>query len=314
MALSLKRIYALFGVFLLIIVFSLGGWESAALILRIQPAFVIAFFIIYMFYHLLRAVKLKLILGFFKKEVDLKTVYLIQLAYSFFGRMTPGRVGENVRYLTLREYGINKRLSLLSYALDVILDGLTILFFATLSSYTNPEFRIFFSSSLLGLLLFLSVLVFSATKRGFLFIDALLTRISLSTKIFHKFIKHIKLSYGDFRMFLGSKLFPLLLLLAGLQLILSFSMCLLTFSAIGLKISFLEVVGIESLSLIAGFISMIPGGVGVVQGSMVYILQLLNDELELNVAGVMLLTALSYVISGTLSYVSGIFLIRKKNK
>mgnify|MGYP002621121188 CR=1 FL=1 len=186
---------------------------------------------------------------------------------------TPGKAGETIRSLLLRPHGVTYPISLACFFTERFLDVVVIALLASLTVFAFPDYRLFVVVMTILVLLSIPLL------RSSLFIRALhaMSRQITSPRL-NRFIQHALTLIDSARRLLSwPKLFAGLGagMLAWCIQGIAFYYLLLT---LGLDISLAVAMGIYAISLLAGAVSFIPGGVGTTEVVMGLLISLLGAE------------------------------------
>ncbi len=205
------------------------------------------------------------LLRFFRWQLYIKksnnvipvTQHLLYYLAGFALTTTPGKAGETIRSLLLRPHGIPYPFSLAAFFTERFLDVIVIAMLASLTVFAFAEYKAFVLISCLAIISLLPLV------RSQVFIK-ILKQIDqrLSAKKLKTIISHLIDTVNSMHLFLSWRLIG-----SGLSigfaswLIQGFAFYLIV-TELGFELSLPAALGIYSISLLAGAISFIPGGVG----------------------------------------------------
>jgi uncharacterized protein (TIRG00374 family) len=211
-------------------------------------------------------------------RIATKTHFLYYLA-GFALTTTPGKAGETIRSVLLRPHGVPYTVSLACFFTERLLDVFVIGLLASLTVTAFSEYRIFVfvtSSMIIG------ALIFIRSRWMHLILEWLLTQINIHW--LHRLLFHINGLLKSAVQFLSWRLITFGSGLGTLAWLLQGFAFYYIVSRLGLEIGLLAAMGIYAISLLAGAISFIPGGVGTTEVVMGLLISLLGAEPAIAVA------------------------------
>ncbi|MDY6979291.1 MAG: lysylphosphatidylglycerol synthase transmembrane domain-containing protein [Pseudomonadota bacterium] len=189
---------------------------------------------------------------------------------------SPGKAGETIRSFYLKRHGVAYTDSLASFFVERFLDVIIITLLATLIFVSHRDYQLFVILVLITLLLLLPLLQSRLPLRLFHFLARKLAGSRLSRLFMHT----ATLLQQAHRLLLLRRLYPGLLLGALAWLIQGMAFYyLLQISGSSLSVN--AALGIYALSLLAGALSFIPGGIGATEGAMALLLLAHGVEREI---------------------------------
>jgi len=271
------------------IIFNIGFERLAEIFGTINPVYLLMIFPVIAVNILLKAVRWKRILGIIGFKYSIRDSYIVTVTGIFAGILTPGRIGEFVRALYLRNAGLSLGRALLSVFLDRLLDVLVLVFFGAACLIW---FNITFSAEVvsLGLILILLVLVvfltYLMTKRKYIVI--------LIRPLYKKFFpeKHkekIRLNFDDFYSHMVTfrgrrKDLALLIAVTFISwLLVAFQTYLLALS-LSINISYFVFVLIVPILTLVELMPVSVSGLGTREATMIFLLSFFGISAEIAVA------------------------------
>jgi uncharacterized protein (TIRG00374 family) len=180
---------------------------------------------------------------------------------------SPGKAGETIRSLLLRPHGVPYPTSLACFFSERLLDVIVIALLAGLTAFSFTEHRLFV---VVVLLLTLGLIPF-VHSRVLLRLISAITDFVTSSRI-KSFLAHTHHLLQDARTFLAIRsLYQGLLLGLFAWSLQGFAFHFLL-SELGFHMSLTMATGIYAISLLAGALSMIPGGIGTTEAAMALLL------------------------------------------
>ena len=218
--------------------------------------------------------------------IPLKRHILYYLA-GFALTTTPGKAGETIRSMLLRPHGVRYAFSLACFFTERLLDVIIVALLASFTVFAFSEHKMFV---ILSSLIFLALL---PLIRSSLLLRALKSvRDSLHNKRLRHFLNHlIKLFHSAHRFLSWPWLLRGLSLGFVAWLVQGFAFYLIV-SKLGFDVGLLAALGIYSISLLAGALSFIPGGVGSTEIMMGILLAALGADASI-VVGAPIISRLS---------------------
>ncbi|MGM0678330.1 MAG: lysylphosphatidylglycerol synthase transmembrane domain-containing protein [Pseudomonadota bacterium] len=189
---------------------------------------------------------------------------------------TPGKAGETIRSFYLKRHGVGYTDSLACFFVERFLDVVIITLLATLIFISHHEYRLFIVLVLITLLFLLPLLQSTLPLRLCHFLARQLAGSRLSILLTHT----ATLLQQAHQLLLLRRLYPGLLFGALAWLVQGMAFYyLLQVSGSGLSVN--VALGIYALSLLAGALSFIPGGIGATEGIMALLLLAHGVEREI---------------------------------
>jgi len=195
---------------------------------------------------------------------------VLHLAYYLAGfalTTTPGKAGETVRSVLLRPHGVPYPTSLACFFSERLLDVIVVAMLAILCAYSLaqlPGFIVVVCAITLGIipLLHSPILLGSLTA---------LEKRTRGLRL-RRFLSHLQHSLHDARDFLAWKPLVLGFILGVLAWTLQGLAFYYLLQSLDFDASLLLALGVYAISLLAGALSMIPGGIGATEASMALLL------------------------------------------
>jgi len=207
---------------------------------------------------------------YFLAQAGWKLPPFLHLAYYLAGfalTTTPAKAGETVRSLLLRPHGIPYPTSLACFFSERLLDVITVALIAIMSAYSLAQ--------LPGFILVLCVL--TAALVPLLHSPILIKSLDFAIKHVHarrlqSLLAHLQTSLQDARQFLAWKSLSLGLVLGLIAWCLQGLAFWYLLHDLGFDMPVVLALGVYAVSLLAGALSMIPGGIGATEASMALLL------------------------------------------
>ena len=235
------------------------------------------------------------------------------MAGFFINAITPGSQvgGEPVRaYYLAKRYNKPKTKVFGAILADRIMHG-SISFFFVIASLlfvltyipVSDELKIIFQTVLFFLLAFLAAIIWFNTKRSRFSLKKILQRLKIFQKIKKiKILKQAEKHFGNFTSSFRKTIFDKETLFFGLTFslahwLLVYLSSYFIFLALGVHISFFLVIVVFCLGSLVGEFSPTPGGVGIVEGFMIFFYSLVGINLEIAVVAAVLIRAIGYFYS-----------------
>jgi uncharacterized protein (TIRG00374 family) len=228
--------------------------------------------------YLLRFLRWQSYIRLTSTNIPTKTHFLYYLA-GFALTTTPGKAGETIRSVLLHPHGVPYPASLAAFFTERLLDVVII---GMLASLTVTVFDQYDEFVLLTCVAIFCGLLVVRSKWLLQRLDCLQLRVSFTwlqhtLQHLHKLLQHAQMFLQWGLLIRGSALGLIAWLIQGLAF-------LYIVSALGLPISPLSALGIYAISLLAGAVSFIPGGVGTTEVVMGILLSVLGAEPAIAVA------------------------------
>ena len=207
---------------------------------------------------------------YYLRRAGWKLPPLLHLAYYFAGfalTTTPGKAGETIRSVLLRPHGIPYPTSLACFFSERLLDVIVVALLATLATFAIHQQHTFI---IVLFVVTLIVIPFVHSPLLLKLLHALHQRFA-SARIKDLLTKLIQLLH-DARNFLALRPLYLGLLLGMLAWSLQGFAFYYIMQAIGFELALPLAMGIYAISLLAGALSMIPGGIGATEAAMALLL------------------------------------------
>ena len=217
-----------------------------------------------------------ILLNYFEIKLPTKTNFLIYLA-GFTFAISPGKSGEFFKAILLKnKFGISRTKSISVIFLERFYDLIgTILVAICIVFFLGNEFL---PVLYLGLISIAVIFYLAFSKRGLFKIISLIHRI----KFFKKFLSPIENSHNYIQKSRSPKLVIISILLTILHRLVEGVGLFFIISAFGFDlIGFFEIVTTYSTSVIIGTITLIPGGMGITEGSLGGLLSLYGLEFSI---------------------------------
>lgn len=189
---------------------------------------------------------------------------------------TPGKAGETIRSFYLKRHGVSYTDSLACFFVERFLDVVIITLLATLIFVSHRDYQLFVILVLITLLLLLPLLQSTLPLRLFHSLAQKLANTRLATLLTHT----ATLLLQAHQLLLLRRLYPGLLLGALAWLVQGMAFYYLL-QISGTTLSINAALGIYALSLLAGALSFIPGGIGATEGVMALLLLAHGVEREI---------------------------------
>lgn len=217
--------------------------------------------------------------AFYLRSLQHRLPGLRHLGYYLSGfalTTTPGKAGETIRSFYLKRHGVSYTDSLACFFVERFLDVVIITLLATLIFISHRDYQLFVILVLITLLLLLPLLQSRLPLRLFHFLAQKLANTRLATLFAHT----ATLLQQAHRLLLLRRLYPGLLLGALAWLVQGMAFYYLL-QISGSTLSVNAALGIYALSLLAGALSFIPGGIGATEGVMALLLLAHGVEREI---------------------------------
>ena len=248
----------------------------------------------------------------------------ITLAGSFINVITPGSQvgGEPIRaYFLAKKYNKPKSKVFGAVLADRIIHGAASLFFIIASllfilTYipVSEELKTIFQAILFFLLAFLGFILFLNLKKTKFNFTSFLKKIGILKKIkSNKKIRHLGEDVGNFAVYFKKTIFDKKTLWFGLLFslvywIFNYLASYFLFLSLGVGISFFLVVVVVSLGNLVGDFSPTPGGIGFVEGFMIFLYSIIGINLSAAIVVSLLSRFIGYFYSLVLGSMSLIWL------
>ena len=265
------------------------GWQS--LISTISSANLLILSLILplkLFSFLFTTLNIKIFLDGIKKKVRSRKLFIYTNLAWAWGLFLPGRIGEFSLVYFLKEEGITYGESSAVALLDKISTFIVLSIFSLLAilKYFNPALALRFAVTALTVII-LSLLVLSNAKIRTFVRNKILKSYAHLFSGFNTSLKELLLK--------NKKLFLFNLMSTTIKWGCSFLIIQIIFSALGTVVNFSDVCYITSLSLLISLIPVSIGGLGVREGSAVYLFNLIGIKPELTLSVYLINTALNYI-------------------
>lgn len=296
------------GIIIGIGVFSLfflwGDVQSVKAVIRSIPLHYIILAILFtLASYLLRFVKWHYLLRFLNIKVSVRdsfNIFFIGLSMS----ITPGKVGELLKsYMLKNVSGVEISRSAPAIFVDRLTDLFAMLFIV---GFGVSVFSISYLSVLIVFVILIAVVVILQSRKLSLKLIDLISSVKVISKHKEKFVSLYESIYDLLK-------YRLLIATTVISVIAWFMECLSLFMfiiALGLGIGLIESTFIFSFGTVAGALSMLPGGLGVAEGSMTGLLMYFNIEKSVAVS----VTLLIRLVTLWLGVIIGLAIFLKNRK
>jgi len=287
--------------YILVLFFTLNQ-DTVNIIQKVPPSLYFWLLLLSFSSYLFRFIRWYSFLSPLENDISVKEHLLIYLS-GFAMTMTPGKVGEMVRSFYLATLGIEYAQSLAAFFSDRILDVLAVLTLSVfLFVWSFPEYKLWIALGA-GVILFLFFLLRSTLLP------------LLIKKFFKERSKTFLLSFqNSVRTFLDNrslhKVLPLSLLAWAVQ---GYGLYIIV-KSLGFEADPLLVIGIYNISILAGALSFIPGGIGTTEAAISLLLISLGMESSLALFASIICRGMTLWIAIMLGMVSLWFLGSKQKK
>ncbi len=185
------------------------------------------------------------------------TQHLLYYLAGFALTTTPGKAGETIRSLLLRPHGIPYPFSFACFITERFLDVIVIAMLASLTVFAFGEYKTFVLMSSLAIITLLPLV------RSQLFVTLLKHSDNLiHSKKLSTLIRHLIDTVHSMHLFLSWRLIASGMSIGFVAWLIQGFAFYLIVTELGFALSLPAALGIYSISLLAGAISFIPGGVG----------------------------------------------------
>jgi uncharacterized protein (TIRG00374 family) len=283
-------------------------------------------FLIYLLLILNRTLKWFLLIKVIGHQIKYRNFLPFYLANCLISVLTPFKSGEAVTPFVLKKYlKINVSQGFSVIVLDRFFELIvfTLIFIAAFFYATNrililPKLILSTIQWIFGgflLLIFVFSLIMLSSKKIIkktFKIFGFFKEFSLIKKLSDLINKELQIFYDSLSLFQNKKVYKFLIPLTLSSWLFELSAYYLIFNAV-FPIPFLDITAAQIISIGAGLISLVPGGLGIAEIGTVYILKLFNYPTTLSAGGALLAR---FILTGTLliSGVIGIFLIKEKRE
>jgi len=206
--------------------------------------------------YLLRFLRWHLYIKKSNKVIPLARHFLYYLA-GFALTTTPGKAGETIRSVLLRPHGIRYPFSLAAFFTERFLDVIVVALLASLAVFAFTEYKVFV---LISSLVILSLLPLVRSQFFIMLLKIIDKRLSI--KKIKTLIGYLIDTINSMHLFLSWRLIGTGLGIGFVAWIIQGFVFYLIVTESGFAISLPVALGIFSISLLAGAISFIPGGIG----------------------------------------------------
>jgi len=257
---------------------------------RLNPLYLVAVFFGVLIVVLLRSLRWKLLLKPIKKETSFLNLVEIYASSQMVNYASPGKFGVPVKaFLLKKTESIEISRSTPSLFSEMFLDNFIMFLMLIVAAITGGYIGIvmnLFRQYMVGSMITVLSILLVGTLLIFLF-----RRRLKKIGIFQNIWIAVKDSYQQRSYFFMAMFLTILLL------ILSFLCDWLTLRALGIKLSYTFVVMTFSFSTIAGFLSPLPGGIGVREISNAYLFKVFYNLGEIALLVTVLRRSLDYLLS-----------------
>ncbi len=224
--------------------------------------------------QLLRFLKWQLFLNVLAIRVNFIQSFMIFLSGFSMG-LTPGKIGETVKsYLLYKKYNTDISRSVPIILVERLTDLIGLIILSLLGFYFL--FSSFYYIVFIMLILIGAILL-TTNKNVFNKLENVLSRINL----IKKYLSSIKIFHNSLKTLLSPKSMVLSIALSIVSWSLEGVALYFLISSLGIDVNILSIVSVYSFSSIVGALAIIPGGIGVTEGSLLSLLLLLNIPLSI---------------------------------
>jgi uncharacterized protein (TIRG00374 family) len=283
---SFKWLWRLLGILIFIFILSrLNIGELKSIFSQMRLSFFLAAIPLFFLIILAKALRWRYILLLQGIKAPLSDLYKVYMASFYLGSVTPGRAGELIKYLYVRQRGSELGVSLFGTVFDRLLDLLFVITVGYIGMY-------FFASFLEEQLIYISILILVTA-----IVSAILVwKKELTTKIYY-FLLNILVpekfrdkSHQVVKEFLnefkktGLRLFDLPLFFTFLSWLFYYSQVYLLANSLGIKISFFYLSIFVSIAALIALFPVTFQGIGTRDATLVFFFSLLGLTAEKAVA------------------------------
>jgi len=319
----IKLIFFIFGAFLLFFLIKrIGFQEIIKIISKVKISFLIYGFLAYLLLMFTRAFKWFLLIRTIGHKVKYKELLPFYFINCLMSNITPLKSGEAATPLILKKYlkiPVGQGFSVI--ILDRLFDLIIFTSIFTLAAIclikavaANGLILSVFKWALIGfiLLIFFLIVIITSPKISLKIIRAFnpLKKYFLVKKFLEFVEKELKIFYNSLSLFKNKKVYQFMIPLTLVCWFFEFFSFYLIFKSIMLA-PFFHVAAAQVIAIAATLITFIPGGLGVGELGVVYILNLLNYSIVLSTAGAFLARI---ILTGTLLVVGMVGAVMLKEK
>lgn len=320
---TIKLILFSFGLLLLFgLIYRIGFYEIIKIITKAKLIFLFLGVLVYLILIFTRSLKWFLLVKIIGNRLKYRQFFPFYLVNSLMGNITPFKSGETVTPFLFKKYlkipvGQGFSVVILDRLFELIIFTIILIlaiFYILNQGIQNSLILSIFQGILITLFLLLAVLITVViSKRITLRIIKLFSffkRYSLGKKILEFIEKELNAFYSILPLFKNKRIYQFMMPLTLLGWFFEILAPYLIFSSI-LPILFIDIATAQIIATAATFVTFIPGGIGIGEIGMVYILGLFDYSLILTASGVLLVRLF---LTGTLliSGLIGFLLIRER--
>jgi len=301
-----------FGLLLLFgLVYRVGFYKITEVIKEPKLFFLFLGILVYLILILIRSFKWFLLIRMIKNRIKYQQFVPLYLANSLMGNITPFKSGETITPFLFKKYlkiPVGQGFSVVIFDRFFELLIFTIILILSVFYVLNQQIQNILTSS-----------VFRGMLIAFFLLLAVFITIIISKRITLKIVRFFRVLrfvekeldsfYNALSLFRNKKAYQLIIPLTLISWFLDVLAYYLVFSSV-FHFPFIDVVIAQIIATSATFVTFMPGGVGVAEVSVVYILSLMGHSVLLATSGVLLVRLF---LTGTLLITGlvGSILIRK---
>jgi len=292
---------------LIILVFILTRIDLDAFIAQFKNInfyFLFTAIILNLFLIFAKSIRWKLFLNTQNLSISIKNAFSIYLSSLYIGFITPGRLGEIIKALYLKQNRVTSFSKGLSSAImDRLLDLYLLILLGSFGVYYFLKGRIIHLEFVFGLVIILSLPLIILHPK----VLNLLTRFLFRKIIPKKFKNKIDESVNEFNEGINQIINPVLLfgiLLTVFSYSLFFFQCFLIAKSIGLQISYFDLALIMSIVNIITFIPISISGLGTREASMISLFKLIGLSTEAAISFSLLIFFVFFICGGLMGFIA----------
>ncbi len=237
--------------------------------------------------------------SFYLKELNISLDLYKNIAFFMsgfaFGFM-PSKSGELIRYYFIKKEGVSFTSSVPIHFISNLTNFFVILILC------SPFLFILGKTNLAIYLIFIFLILYFSLKKPRLYLNIISFLIK---KFSFKPIKSLKKAFNSSKSLMSNKILSLSLLLTFLHYLCMGGALFFILQDLSIDFSFFGIFSIYLFSLVAGALSMVPGGIGIVEGGSIALLSLYMD---VSLATVLILV-LRFLTLWFTSFIGLIFLV-----
>lgn len=322
---TIKLILFCLGLLLLFgLIYRVGFYEIIEVIIKAKLPFLFFGVLIYLISIFTRSLKWFLLIKIIENKIKYRQLLPLYLVNSLIGNITPFKSGETITPFLFKKYlkipvGQGFSIVILDRLFELIIFTIILalaVFYALNQGIQNSLILSIFRGVLIVLFLLLATLIILVvSKRITLRIVKLFNffkRYSSGKKILEFIEKELDAFYNILSLFKKKRAYQFIIPLTLLAWFFEILAPYLVFSSV-LSVPLIDIAAAQIIAMAATFITFIPGGVGIAEIGVVYILSLFGYSLILAASGVLLVRLF---LTGTLliSGLIGFLLIRERRQ